>query len=64
MTIYPRDLEQFNALSRAWMSGRVTLTVRISCRDRRFSDSRVVYYRYGTMLPQSALSRMGPAFRC
>ena len=59
MTIYPRDVDHFKRLARRideqtqGFEGPYILT------DRRYMDSKVVYYRYGTMLPQSALSADG-----
>jgi len=59
MTIYPRDLEQFKRLVARMDERTRDFDGPYILSDRRFSDSRVVYYRYGTMLPQSALSSDG-----
>src|ERR1700760_4259188 len=59
MTIYPRDLEQFKHLVARMDERTRDLDGPYILSDRRYKDSKVVYYRYGTMLPQSALSSDG-----
>ncbi len=56
MTVYPRDVEQFIALLALLDAATKEFAGPYILSDRRYRDSKVVFYRYGTLLSQTALA--------
>jgi len=55
ITVYPRDDEQFLVLLEELAATTRELNGPYVLSDRRYRDSRVVFYRYGTLRPQVML---------
>jgi serine/threonine protein kinase len=53
ITIYPRDKAQFSELLEATAAATARFEGPTILTDRRYRDSRVVYYRYGGIVPVS-----------
>jgi tRNA A-37 threonylcarbamoyl transferase component Bud32 len=59
MTVYPRDEAEFLRLLELAHERTADLAGPYILSDRRYAASKVVFYRYGTLLPQSALASNG-----